>query len=172
MKQTLAPNTKLQTSNQDYQFVLRSMAWRNPNGNPTVEKIYKIDPVDESEIEKMRNGRLYMHGVEAPNVLDVLARGYPESQQDFVEQCKCRSEDCCCDVSTVLDFELTKGTSHCVTNGGVGKLSFVFLASEGKSAEASSNSDTRGCSFKSSETALVRHLMFLIPAYLVVFKFQ
>ena len=32
----------LQTLNQDYQFVLRSMTERNPNSNPTVVKIYRI----------------------------------------------------------------------------------------------------------------------------------
>ena len=69
----------LQTSNRDYQFVLGSMTEGNPNSNWTVLKIYRINPVDESEVEKMRDGFLYMHGVKANEVSDVLARGYPAS---------------------------------------------------------------------------------------------
>ena len=162
----------LQTSNQDYQFVLGSMTEGNPNSNLKVVQIYRINPVDESEVEKMRDGFLYMHGVKANEVSDVLARGYPASPEDMVKQCKCCPEDCDCDVTTSLDFELTKGPSHCVTDGQVGKMSFVFLASEGKSAEASPNSNTRGCCFQNREILTVRQMIGLIPAYLVVFSLK
>ena len=140
----------LLTSSRDYQFVLGSMTEKNPNGNPTVVQVYRINPVDKSEVEKMRDGLLYKHGVKADKVLDVLASGYPASHDDFVKQFKCSPVGCYYDASTDLDFELLQGTSQCVTDGRVGKLSFVFLASEGNSAEASPNSDTRGCSFKTS----------------------
>ena len=169
----------LLTSSRDYQFVLRSMTEKNPNGNPTVVQIYRINPVDKSEVEKMRDGLLYMYGVKADKVLDVLASGYPASHDDFVkpyrfmfEPCNCYPEDCYCNVSTDLDYELKKGTSHCVTDGRVEKLSFVFLASEGKSAEVSANSNIRRCCYKRSENVYLYEITGLIPAYLVVFSLQ
>ena len=171
------PNVKyeaelLQNSNRDYIFVLRSMTEKNPNGNPTVVQVYRINPVDKSEIEKMHDGLLYMHGVKSDKVLDVLASGYPVSHDDFVKPYRLSAKESYCDVSTNLDFELKKGTSYCVSDGRVRKLSFVFLASKGNSAEVSPISDTRGCCFIKSETTSIRQMNGLIPAYLVVFSSQ
>ena len=164
----------LQTSNRDYQFVLGSITETDcRNYNPKIVKIYRINPADESETEKMRDSFLFMHGVPANHVLDVLARGYPASREDDEKHCKCGPRGCDCRATTDLDIELLKGTSHCVTNGQLRKLSFVFLASERKIAEAPPNSDTRGCCLKRTETCneiITEALIGFIPAYLVIFS--
>ena len=154
----------LQTSHPDHQFVLGSMT----NSNPAILHIFRIDPVDGSE--RTRGGSLYLRGVSCHEVPNVLARGHPESSEDFLEECECGVGHCSCNASNRLDWELELGLSHCqVANGKVEKLSFVFVASDGESAGTFLKCDTRGCCFKTGMST-TRHLIGLIPVYLVVFN--
>ena len=161
----------LKASDPDHQFVLGSMTKKKPNAK--ILTIFRINPVDGFEVKKKGGGFLYLRGVKSDELPKVLAKGYPASHEDWLKQCECLVGCCSCYASTLLNRELLHGTSHCITNGEVGKQSFVFVVRDGKSTDnvACLNSDTRGCCFKTG-MAITHHPFGHIPAYLIVFSVQ
>ena len=180
----------LETQNEDYQFILRSIIDENSNHNPTVRYIFRINHVDLNEVEKLKNSFLYLQGVKANKVMNVLKFGYPKDYESLRKQCKeecfgeyvLRNGNCSCKVSTLLDEELPKGVSYCKVQDKVKKLLFVLVASEGLAAatdhfsiSSDNNLDSRGCapaygSFRNHNNNFHLPTEGMVPAYLIVFN--
>ena len=146
--------------------------------------MFKINPDDPDEARKIKNSFLYLQGVKAKKVMNVLSSGYRKDSKSDCKQCKeecigeiiLQTDNCSCQVSTLFDEELSKGASYCKFEDEVEKLSFVFVA--GDSLEETNNSsisDSRGCSipydsFRNSMSSSHSDIQGMVPEYLIVFK--
>ena len=127
----------LQTSDEDYQFVLSSLKNQDCKEIPKVLHVFRINPVDQNETQFTTFNYFYLHGITSNNVVNVLTSGYPMSDLEFTEQCKERCvgkninrKNCSCYCSSSLSRELSKGVSYCNVENKLEKLSFVFVTSE------------------------------------------
>ena len=62
----------LETHNEDYEFILRSITDENSNHNSKVLYMFRINPVDPNEARKLEDNLLYLQGVTANRVMNVL----------------------------------------------------------------------------------------------------
>ena len=182
----------LQTLDDDYQFVLKSLGRADCKKIPKVLHMFRINPLDQYEAGMIQNSSLYWHGVPANKVENILTSGYfkyqgKESLAPFREHCKkeCFNErilltrNCFCRGSASLSREILKGASYCYVESEVRKLSFVFVASNPTIKSDNLGKDGRGCSFariRESEVSVgCTHdgsipTLSSIPAYLVLFE--
>jgi len=183
----------LETSDKDYQFILRSVTDDSCNKNPNVLHMFRINPTDENQENKLLNTKLYLHGTKANKITEVLKSGYPKypKEKEFLrEQCndKCFSADftksvCTCkSISNDLEWQLSKGTSYCKVEDEVKKMSFVFVVGGEKEKpycfktrrlSTPQISDSRGCtvsygSFRNPKFDSCRRFHGMVPAYLIV----
>ena len=117
----------LTPENEDYGFVLRSIEDKNTNENPEIFKLYKIvSGVDEAQ--NVQGGSLYLKGVKANEVMNILNLGYSyefePSNSNFLNQ-KTSPKDSLKDCE--LKRQLEKGASYCLIEDSCKKLSFVFV---------------------------------------------
>ena len=161
----------LQTSHKDYRFISSSLDYSECEENTKILHLFRIDPVDENEAEAINASSLYLQGVTANKVMNILTSGYPKYLEALDEQCKkgcfaenvLRSNNCFCYGSTSLSTEILKGTSYCSVENKVKKLSFVFvtskkhsiplISSEDSLHDGKSILDSRGCSLITAESS-------------------
>ena len=125
----------LKTTDKDYQFILRSITDDSCNANSKVLHIFRINPIDQIQVNKLKYTDLYLHGIKSNKIIDVLSSGYPSDTESLLKKCndKCfnvelsKSPCSCKIVSNDLKKEILKGTSYCNVENEVGKMSFVFV---------------------------------------------
>ena len=179
----------LSPADEDYKFILRSIDDKCTSENSPICYFFKIIPVDKNEAYLINNVSLYLQGVKANKVLDVLTSGYPTDLESLEKQCKkyCFGEDilqsrsCSCFCSVFLKQELQKGISYCKIDGGLKKLSFVFVAADKDASPHLGSSclkDSRGCYVRDDSFTIPKEKNIstcfeaenMIPAYLIVFS--
>ena len=146
--------------------------------------MFRIIPADQTDVENLYNNYLYLHGVTADKVMNILKQGYPKDPESLLSQhekfCftkkKFLSKTCSCFSSGLLDFELKKGTSYCRVGNEVKELSFVFVTSDihlknsvVPSEVSLENLDSRRCRFD-PDFCSPKSITLMVPAYLIVFS--
>ena len=174
----------LQKQNDDYQFVMSSIRNQRPAIVEKVLHVFKIQPVDQNEIRRMKGSRLYLHGIKSNEVESVLKNGYHDQMWSFNQVCmddcvQCKSEKCALYMSDCVDVEITKGVS--CSHDEYRKFSFVYVVSGQDSLQSNKHnkvvSDSRGNHVKNGHFKTLgcrgidsRSTIGMIPAYLIVLK--
>lgn len=85
----------LSSKDKDYQFVLRSINDKHSNENLSIRYLFRINPQDQNEANFINNVPLYLHGIKANKVLDILTSGYNTDFETVKKKCKeeCFGED-------------------------------------------------------------------------------
>ena len=175
----------LQKEDGDYKFILQSLTSKNANSSSKMLHVFKINPVDAGEVNKIKDKCLYLNGITSNNVNNILIFGYPEKQNNLVDDEQHYNN---CYASTLLEDEIEDGISYCEVDNVVKKLSFVFVvSSEDKHKDCCNNllqiavknkeiiKDSRGSCAKvglvSDETYdFTTHIS--CPAYLIIFELE
>ena len=172
----------MEKEDKDYQIILNSVTDKNSNFNPKVLQLYNIKPSGSYKIDQFRGNPLCLHGVKANKVNDLLQYGYPKKSMHFCGDNHIQDRIDCIDFSLVassyFDQEVLKGSSYCKTDGGMSKLSFVFVLSKNYVSKSSQNeeADSRGCfipkgTFRRYDGSPLDTEGW-IPVYLIVFKLK
>lgn len=182
-------------NDKDYEFIVNSVTDEKSQFNPKLLHLFKINPSFSYEIKEMQGKLLYLHGIKASKVVDVLNFGYPKSLKHSGKnhsKDNFSGSDFVPIATNLFKQEILKGLSHCKTTNGASKLSFVFVVSSKENAEQNqseqsgsnakligraslANADSRGCcvpngSFRSFENSYFQDTIDVIPAYLIVYK--
>ena len=167
---TIYKTVSLGGSDKDYDFIMRSLNNKGFANIPKVLHMFRIIPADQTDVKYLYNNNLYLHGVKADKVMNILKQGYPkfDKKLSYSEKCSCYS-------SGLLDLELEKGTSYCKVGDEVKELSFVFVASDVHikssivpSEVPSEDLDSRRCRFHPNFCS--NFIFDMVPAYLIIFS--
>ena len=170
---------RLDTENVDYKFILCSIADKNAENKPKIMHVFKINPVDKTEVVKMKDKCLYLKGIKSNKVNNTLTFGYPFKQHNLIDN-KLHYNN---HVFSFLGDEIEEGLSYCEVDNAVKKLSFVFVASsetnyKGFCLKGSDIlRDSRGsCAavglFSNEHCILKAPISASVPAYLIVFELE
>ena len=140
----------LKSTDEDYQFILRSINDEKSVENLKVLHIFRINHVDLNQSRKIRNANLYFNGISSNKVINVLKSGYPKNWTSYDVQCEkecfgehiLRTKNCSCFASSTLTKEFPKGKSYSKVDGEIKELSFVFVVGHGK-ANTTNNFDVK-----------------------------
>ena len=173
----------LESSDKNYEFIMRSLNNKGCEKIPKVLHMFRIIPADQTHVKYLYNNYLFLQGVTADKIMNILKHGYPINYPSLFEQhikhCFKKnvfSSNCSCCSSAWLNLELKKGTSYCRVGDEVKELSFVFVTSDVylkdrvvPSEVALEDLDSRRCRFDPdfSSPSLVYSM---VPAYLIVFS--
>ena len=107
----------LGSSDKDYEFIMRSLNNKGCAIIPKVPHMFKIIPADQTDVKYLYNNYLFLQGVTADNIINILEEGYPIKYHLLLGQhtTYCFNKNmfspktCSCYSSGWLDLELKKG---------------------------------------------------------------
>ena len=73
----------LKSTDDDYKFILSPINNKTPEKNSRVLYIFKINPFDQNEVQKIDNVSLYFNGVQLNKVMNVLKYGYQKERDSY-----------------------------------------------------------------------------------------
>ena len=164
----------LHKDDDDYKFILRSIDNKNAKNFPKVRQIFRINPVDKSEVLNLKEKYIYLNGVKADKVQYVLTNGYPNDQSSVKEFDSVLQQ-----TTTVLSIATCFGRNYCEVDITVKKLSFVFVVCSNDNyknmkkktiIEDSRKSVTKEGIFSNVKNGVLKNNFDLIPAYLIIFE--
>ena len=101
----------LQSSEIDYRFLLSSLNSSGCEESAKILHVFKISPADGNEVRKVHNSSLYLQGVTANKIINILTSGYPKTYKSSSKRCKeecfaedvLRSNNCFCYASNLFE---------------------------------------------------------------------
>ena len=174
----------------DYKFILRSIEnYKSSTTNQKVLRVFKINPFDKTEEDKLKGEYLLFNGIKSDKVNNILNCGYPlrkfydvnqiseafhkMAQKNVIKVGSLDHSDTY-NATTCLKDEISKGSSYCEVDKVVKQLSFVFVVSTENTSEnhfvdKEVHTDSRGsCIDVDVKSKLVKRCV--VPAYLIVFE--
>ena len=166
----------LKKENDDYKFILSSFEKRDVGKWQKVKELFKIHDNDKEDDLRFKQKYLYLKGVQADNVKDILVNGYPRTLNGLDE-----SDSSLFQPTTNIHRAIYQGSNFCEVDNKVKQLSFVFVVcskakykefncKDMKMIEDSRKSLTRKGLFSDNEYGTVKTHLDLFPAYLIVFE--
>ena len=164
----------VQVEDDDYKFILDSIADINKENIPKILHLFKINPVDKNEVTNLKDTCIFLSGIKSNKVNEILTNGY--SRNKYKKGHKKFDTEL---ATTSFDEQVESGLSYHAVDNVVKKVSFVFVASsEDEYWELETKQVVRDSRGSCVEVGLFRDVFThsawscLTPLYLIVFELE